>query len=159
MKTIIQTIQALALMLLVGCASHQASQLSPADSTIRFSGELLKYTEPAGSPRALYCLRPRNHVSSNLSALWLVGVDLSHLENGTKVLVEGTIHTKLIPWRGGTSSIPNYWEIWMEVKRYKVITDYRDEHFVEQRSHLTPRRAALNIEHRTSNGQRIAASN
>jgi hypothetical protein len=101
-----------------------ASPITKADELVRFSGHLIKYDQPAGTPKARFCLQARDHVQGNLHALWLVDVDLSHLEKDTKILVEGVIRTKLIPEKGGISSIPSIWEVWMEVKRYKVIQDF-----------------------------------
>ena len=90
------------------------------EELVHYSGHLIKYDEPAGSPKAMFCLR---HPQSHLFALWLVGVDLSHLEKETYILVEGVIHTKYIPSKGPISSIPDTWEVWMEVRSYKVIKD------------------------------------
>ena len=104
---------ALFIMVLLSSAAH-------GEDLARYSGHLIKYGQPAGSPKAMYCLR---HPQSHLSALWLVGVDLSHLKKDTYILVEGVIHTKYIPVKGLSSSIPDYWEVWMEVRRYKVIKD------------------------------------
>ena len=100
------------------------SSAARGEDLVRYSGHLIKYDQPAGSPKAIYCLR---HPQSHLSALWLVGVDLSQLEKDTYVLVEGVIHTKYIPYKGIFSSIPDYWEVWMEVRRYKVIKDSSED--------------------------------
>ena len=104
------------------------SSAARGEELVHYSGHLIKYDQPAGSPKAMFCLR---HPQSHLSALWLVGVDLSHLEKDTYILVEGVIHTKYIPSKGLDSSIPDYWEVWMEVRSYKVVKDFSAVDFNE----------------------------